>query len=181
MRLLRPSPDGTRLVTISIRSEQAPPLLWDLDQHRLISRLDGHVGRVFTARFVAEGGREILTAASDGTVRLWDAATGSPRQIFRGDSHSLADAALAPDGSVIVAGGSDGFLRFWDTSNGHLLWMLQAHSSFVIGVHWEGGELVTRSHAGDVARWALPSPDKVIEACHARTCASPTMEEKIAL
>jgi WD40 repeat protein/serine/threonine protein kinase len=180
MRLLRPSPDGTRLVTISTRSEQAP-LLYDLDQRRLVSRLDGHVGRVFTARFVAEGGREILTAASDGTVRLWDAATGSPRQIFPGDSHSLADAALAPDGSVIVAGGSDGFLRFWDTSNGHLLWTLQAHSSFVIGVHWEGGELVTRSRAGDVARWALPSPDKVIEACHARTCASPAMEEKIAL
>jgi WD40 repeat protein/serine/threonine protein kinase len=177
-RLLRPSPDGTRLITISIRSEQTPPLLWDLDQRRLVARLDGHVGRVFTARFIAEGGHEVLTAGSDGTVRLWDATTGSPRQVFRGDSHSLADAALAPDGSVIVAGGSDGFLRFWDTSNGRLLWTLQAHSSFVIGVHWEDSEFVTRGRAGDVARWALPSPDKVIEACHARTCAAPTLAEK---
>jgi WD40 repeat protein/serine/threonine protein kinase len=178
VRLLRPSPDGTRLVTISTRNDQAPPLLWNLDQRSLVSRLDRHVGRVFAARFVSKGGHEILTAASDGTARLWDAATGSPRQIFRGDSHSLADAALAPDASVIVAGGSDGVLRFWDTSNGRLLWTLQAHSSFVIGVRWEESELVTRSRAGEVARWALPSPKEVIEACHARMCAPPTTREK---
>jgi len=63
---------------------------------------------------------------------------------------------------VIVAGGSDGLLRFWDTSNGRLLWTLQAHSSYVIGVHYEGSELVTCSRAGDVARCALPKPAEVI-------------------
>jgi len=67
VRLLRPSSDGARLITISIRSEQASPALWDLDQHRLVVQLDGHVGRVFTARFVAAG-REILTAGADGTL-----------------------------------------------------------------------------------------------------------------
>jgi WD40 repeat protein/serine/threonine protein kinase len=178
-RLLRPSPDGTRLITISIRSAQAPPLLWDLDQRRLAARLDGHVGRVFTARFMAHGGeQQILTSGSDGTARLWDAVTGRLLRTFRGDSHSLADTALAPDGSVVVAGGSEGLLRFWDTSNGRLLWTLQAHSSYVIGVHYEGSELVTRSRAGDVAHWALPSPATVIEACQARTCASPATAEK---
>jgi WD40 repeat protein len=179
IRLLRPSPDGRRLVTISTTSEQAPPVLWDLDQYLLVARLEGHAGRVFTARFVAVGdGHEILTAGADGTARLWDAATGRPRQSFRGDSHFLADAALAPGGSVIVAGGSDGFLRFWDTSNGRLLWMLQAHRSYVIGVHYQGDDLVTRGFAGDVARWALPQSDRIIEACHASTCASAALAEK---
>jgi eukaryotic-like serine/threonine-protein kinase len=173
VRLLRPTPDGSRLVTISTTSEQAPPVLWDLDQYRLVARLDGHTGRVFTARFVTGGGeREFLTTGTDGTVRRWDAATGRARQIYRGDSHFLVDAALAPDGSVVVAGASDGFLRFWDASNGRLLWMLQAHTSFVIGVHYEGDEVVTRGFAGDVARWLLPSPSKIIEACHAIACTS---------
>ncbi|MGH2907176.1 MAG: WD40 repeat domain-containing serine/threonine-protein kinase [Solirubrobacterales bacterium] len=180
-RLLRPSPDGTRLITISTRGVQAPPVLWDLDQRRLVARLDGYVGRVgrvFTARFVADGGLEILTAGSDGTVRLWDAVTGRLRRSFRGDSHSLIDAALAPDASVIVAGGSDGVLRFWDAANGRLLWRLQAHRSFIVGVHYEGNELVTRGIAGDVARWALPQPDGVIDACQARTCTSGGTAEK---
>ena len=177
VRLLRPSPDGRRLITISTRSKQAPPALWDLDQHELVAQLDGHVGRVFTARFVA-GGHEILTAGRDGTVRLWNAATGSPLHTFRGDSHFLADATLGPDGSVVVAGGSDGFLRFWDASNGRLLWMLQAHKSYVVGVHYEGSDIVTRGFAGDVSRWTLPPSDRIIKACHASTCASATLAEQ---
>jgi WD40 repeat protein len=172
IRLLRPSPDGRRLVAISVVSEQTPPMLWDLDEYRFVGRLEGHVGRVFTARFVGDGGREILTVGSDGTPRLWDAVTGSPRQSFRGDSHVLVDAVLAPDGSMVVAGGSDGFLRFWDTSDGRLLWMLQAHRAYVIGVHYEGSDLVTRALAGDVARWALPPADQITTSCQAGTCAS---------
>jgi WD40 repeat protein len=177
MRLLRPSPDGTRLLTISARSKQAPPALWDLDQHRLVTQLDGHVGRVFAARFVGAG-NEILTAGADGTARLWNAATGSPVRSFHGDSHFLADATLAPDGSMVVAGGSDGSLRFWDVSDGRLLWTLQAHKSYVIGVHYEAGEVVTRGFAGDVLRWRLPLSDSIIEACHASACASAALAGK---
>jgi len=168
VRLLRPSPDGKHLVTISTRNKQEPPALWDLDQHRLVTSLDGHVGRVFTARFVYGG--EILTAGADGTARLWSAATGSPRQIFHGDSHFLADATLAPDRSVVAAAGSDGLVRFWDVGSGRLLWTLQAHKSYIVGVHYEGSELVTRGFAGDISRWALPQADKIIEACRARAC-----------
>ncbi len=163
-RLLRVSPDGTRLITISTRGVQDPPVLWDLDRRRLVARLDGYVGRVFTARFVAVDGHEILTAGSDGIVRLWDAATGRLRRSFRGDSQALIDATVAPDGAVVVAGGSDGLLRFWDAAEGRLLWTLQAHKSIVVGVHYEGNELVTRGIAGDVARWELPPPDRVIDA-----------------
>jgi WD40 repeat protein len=171
VRLLRPAPDGSRLVTVSTRSKQVPPALWDLDQRRLVAQLDGHVGRVFAARFVA-GGREILTAGADGTARLWDSTTGSPRLSFLGDSHFLADATLAPDGSVVVGASSDGFLRFWDASSGRPLWMMQAHKSYVVGVHFEGGDIVTRAFAGDVSRWTLPDSNRIIEACHVSTCAS---------
>ncbi len=172
IRLLRPSRDGERLVTLSMATEQAAPVLWDLRRHQPIGPLAGHVGRIFTARFaVADDGAEILTTGSDGTVRTWDAATGRPRQIFRGDSHFLVDAVTSPDGALIVAGGSDGVVRVWSTSSARLLWMLRAHASFVIGVHYEGHDLVTRGFAGDFARWVLPSPDSVIEACRANSCA----------
>jgi hypothetical protein len=56
--------------------------------------------------------------------------------------------------------------------------MLQAHRSYVIGVHYEGDDLITRGFAGDVARWALPSPDGIIESCHAGACASAALAGK---
>jgi WD40 repeat protein/serine/threonine protein kinase len=171
VRSLRSSPDGARLITLAIRTTQTPPALWDLDRHRLVAQLAGHAGRVFAARFVA-GGHEILTAGADGTARLWDAATGSDHQTYHGDSHFLVDATLAPDGSLVVAGGSDGLLRFWDVTSGRLLWTLQAHKSYVVGVHYEGSDIVTRAFAGDVSRWTLPQPEQVIEACHASACTS---------
>jgi WD40 repeat protein len=172
-RLLRPSPDETRLVTIALRGSPVPPTLWDLAEHRLVAALEGHAGRVFTARFVSNG-REILTAGQDGTARLWNAATGRSRRTFRGSSQFLADATLDPDGLLVVAGGGDGLLRFWDTSSGRLLWTLPAHKSYVVGVHYEGNDLVTRGFAGDVSRWTLPPAGKILETCHASACAPPT-------
>jgi WD40 repeat protein len=66
VRLLRSSPDGSRLITIpSYNGKAAPPLLWDLERYRLITELEGHVGRVLSARFV-DGGHEILTVGNDG-------------------------------------------------------------------------------------------------------------------
>jgi WD40 repeat protein/serine/threonine protein kinase len=157
VRILRPSPDGLRLITIPIYTGQAaPPLLWDLERYRLVTQLEGHVGSVYSARFV-QAGRAIVTAGADGAARLWDSETGRSRQAYRGASRLMADATLSPDGSMLVAGGSDGMLRFWDAGSERQLWMLRAHKSHVVGIHFEGEALVTRGFAGDVARWTIPT------------------------
>jgi WD40 repeat protein len=154
--------DGTRLVTVPIYTGgTASPALVDLERHQVIAQLEGHVGRVFSARWVARG--QILTAGADGTARLWDGATGRLRQVYRGGSRILADATLTPDG-LVTAGGA-GRLWFWDRDSGRLLWALHAHTSQIVGVHVEGGDIVTRGFTGELARWTLPSPGQVIRAC----------------
>ncbi|HEX8115507.1 MAG TPA: WD40 repeat domain-containing serine/threonine-protein kinase [Kofleriaceae bacterium] len=159
--------DGARLVAIPIipinTGDTPPPLLVDLERYRVIAQLEGHLGRVYSARWVA--GNQILTAGSDGTARLWDGPTGQLRQIYRGSSRALLDATLASDG-LVMAGGADGLLRFWDRDSGRLLWALHAQASQIIGVHVEGGDIVTRGFAGELSRWALPSSEQVIRACN---------------
>jgi WD40 repeat protein len=87
-------------------------------------------------------------------------------------SSRFADATLSPNGSMVVAGGVDGRLWFWDVADESPIWKLQAHRSPVIGLHFEGADIVTRGFAGEVSRWTLPNPEQVIEACEAReTCA----------
>jgi WD40 repeat protein len=169
VRMLRISLDGRRLITVPsyLLGKTVPPALWDLEHYQLIAQLAGQGGQVFSARFVA-GGREIITASGDGAARLWDGVTGQLRQTYRGSTRVLADATIAPDGSMVAAGGSDGLLRFWDTGSRRLLWTLPVHKSPVIGIHFEGDDIVTRGFGGEVARWRLPRPERVIAACSDR-------------
>jgi WD40 repeat protein/serine/threonine protein kinase len=167
VRLLRPSPDGRTLITIpSFTGKTAPPVLWDLERYRLVTQLAGHVGFVFSARFVS-GGHEIITAGADGAARRWDGHTGRLHQTYRGGSRFLADATLTADGAMVVAGDGDGLLRFWDVT-GRPLWKLQAHKSHTVGVHVEGDDIVTRGFAGDVSRWTIPRSAGIIEATSAQ-------------
>jgi len=165
--LLRASFDGRLLITIPIYTgKDGPPVLWDLEHYRVIAQLEGHVGRVFSARFVAGA---ILTAGVDGTARRWEGATGRLRQTYRGSSLFLADVTMSPDGSMVVAGGGDGQLRFWDMADGRPIWKLPVHRSPVIALHFEGDDVVTRGFGGEVSRWTLPDPEAVIKACNDRS------------
>lgn len=64
-----------------------------------------------------------------------------------------------------MAGGADGRLLFWDRGSGHQVWALRAHASQIIGVHVEGGDIVTHGITGELSRWTLPSPARVIGEC----------------
>jgi WD40 repeat protein len=164
VRLLRPSPDGMRLVTVSsFTGKTVSPQLWDLEHYLLIAQLTAHVGQVFSARYV-DGGHAILTVGADGAVQLWNGETGRLLTAYRSTSRYLMDAVVTTDGSMVIAGGSDGLLRFWDRATSQQLWTLQAHSSDIVGVHLEGDAVVTRGIAGDVSRWVLPKPEQVIDA-----------------
>jgi len=44
---------------------------------------------------------EIVTAANDGTARLWDAETGQLQKAYHDRSTYLMDAAPDPEGAII--------------------------------------------------------------------------------
>jgi WD40 repeat protein len=156
--------DGDRLVTVpSYLGDATPPVLVDLEHDRIITRLEGHIGRVLSARWASH---QALTTGADGTARRWQGSSGRLVQTYRDSASGLFDATVTPDGWV-VAGSADGLARFWDKASGRLLWALPAHKSQLTGIHVEGHDLVTRGVNGEIARWALPDPAHVISACSA--------------
>ncbi|HET9625924.1 MAG TPA: serine/threonine-protein kinase [Kofleriaceae bacterium] len=156
--------EGSQLVALPIYVDQvSSPILIDLEHGHVIAALHGHKGPVFSAHWIAH--HRILTTGSDGVVRAWDAYTGQLLQSYHGLAPFTIDAALSPDGATIVAGSTDGILQFWDTASGALLWRLQAQESDIIGVHFEGNDLVSRSFTGAISRWSIPDQDSVIQAC----------------
>jgi WD40 repeat protein len=154
--------DGDRLVGIPYANDAVAAPLVDLGRYRVVARLEGQAGPLMLARWVAGG--QILTASVGGTAQRWDGSTGELLQTYRGHARFLVDAMLSPDG-LVVAGGADGLLRFWDKDSGYLLWALPAHKSEIYGVHVEGADVVTRGITGELARWTLPGPGRVIQAC----------------
>lgn len=169
---LRMSPDSRRLVTVSsFTGKVVAPELWDVEGYRAVAPLSSTgQGQVYSARFL--GGDQVITACGDGAIRLWDARTGQLRQTYGGASRFLVDATFSADRTMLIGGGGDGQLRFWEVSSGRLLWKMQAHPSHLVGVHVEGDNIVTRGFSGDIARWSLPKPEQVIEACdHNARCA----------
>lgn len=76
-------------------------------------RIAGHGALVRAVGFLPGGGTA-LTAAMDGTVRLWDATTGAEVRSFDWGIGKVQAAAVSPDGTMCAAGGDDGHLVVWD-------------------------------------------------------------------
>ena len=69
-------------------------------------------------------GKLIASADGNGTVRLWDSATGqpagSPLHTGIGSQGSVTAVAFSPDGSLLAAGYADGTVRLWDPGTSQL-------------------------------------------------------------
>ncbi|MFB7128268.1 hypothetical protein, partial [Kitasatospora sp. NPDC056273] len=95
-----------------------------VQRRQLHLQLTGHTGKVrAVAVFTApDGSPRLATTGDDGTVRIWDPATGAqvgdPLTGHTGDVNAVA-VFTAPDGSPRLATtGDDGTVRIWDPATG---------------------------------------------------------------
>lgn len=116
----------------------------------------GHGGTVAALAFAPSGGT-LASASWDGTVRLWDVASGAEVATFTHGAE-VNGVALSPDGGRIAAGGmnptggGDGLVRVWDVASG------AEQAAIVVG--------------GPVMDVALPGGDAVILASQSSGCST---------
>ena len=75
-------------------------------------------------RFLSEHGRSdpdsrhVVSGGGDGTVRVWDLASGKAGRALEGHTGWVNAVAVSPDGRHVVSGGGDGTVRIWDAGDG---------------------------------------------------------------
>src|SRR3990170_1863628 len=60
----------------------------------------------------------VVTASSDNTARVWDAASGETVAMLQGHTGPVLSAAFSPDGKLIVSRGLDTTARLYDAATG---------------------------------------------------------------
>ncbi|MDB5338075.1 MAG: repeat-containing protein [Planctomycetaceae bacterium] len=76
------------------------------------------------------GGKDsrcVATASSDGSARIWDAASGRPLTPPPKHPSDVWFLVFNPDSRRIVTGGVDGSARIWDAKTGQLVLPPLAH------------------------------------------------------
>ncbi len=107
--------DGFRVRRFDLASGRAP-------------EVDGHQAPVTSVVF-HPGGKTLASGSDDGTIRLWDAATGKEVQRIEGRGAATSSIAFAPDGKTMLSWGgffsgtiesfaNDGAVYLWDVATG---------------------------------------------------------------
>jgi WD40 repeat protein len=171
------SPDGRILITDDTMGIH----VWNVSDHRSLRVLkSGNTQRVV----FSPDGKMLAAAGFDGTVRLWNLASGEQvGNPLKGHSRYVADVAFSPDGKLLASVGTESFIRLWDVASGQPVgWPLTGHEGSIYDVAFSpdgkllasGGQDRTvrlwdvaarqpagdplRGHSGNVRRVAF-SPD----------------------
>jgi len=97
----------------------------------LIRTLKGHT-RPVTAVELTSDGRYAVSSSDDGTLRVWDLASGQSTKTLQGHTGSIVALALTSDGRYAVSGSTDHTLRVWDLATGQSIKTLEGRTS---GIH----------------------------------------------
>ena len=75
--------------------------------------LIGHTGTIDTLAF-SPNGQLLASGSSDGTVRVWDSASGNLKGVLASEPRNIQSVSFSPDGKTLTAGNADGRVEFWD-------------------------------------------------------------------
>ena len=124
-----------------------------VDAVELLKTLEGHTDRVYGLDFSSDG-RLLLSGSWDGTMRLWEAASGQETQVV--DAEGDWNVFFAPDGEHVAS--AEG--KIWDLATGSLTWSVDlpdGHATFSPDGAW----MASAGFNAPVLLWDVDTRERV--------------------
>jgi WD40 repeat protein/serine/threonine protein kinase len=129
--------------------------------HLELCTLVGHRAAVTTLSWSPDGKR-LVTGSTDGTAKIWDAATGRELCTLQGHTGPVGSVSWSPDGKRLATASDDTLMKVWDATGGQELLTFKSDTKWMTSVSWspDGQRLATGSGDGTVRVWDAVSGRK---------------------
>jgi WD40 repeat protein len=129
---------------------------------RIQHTLRGHAKGIQGVAYAPDG-KTLATASNDGTVKLWDMATGRELLTIQGVADAVLGVTVSLDGRMLATAGADGKAKIWDVAAGKLITSIDAEDGAVNGVAFspDGKLLATADDDGTAKLWDVASGRKL--------------------
>jgi len=114
----------------------------------------------FHSAAVSSDGARLATGHVDGSILLWNAATGRPLRRLSGHTDSVETLAFHPHELKLASGGADRTVQLWETSTGAAMQVFTGHQRRVTAVSFapDGRSLLSGSYDKSARLWNLDDP-----------------------
>lgn len=103
------------------------------EEHGKSPGLMAHPSAVNGLAFSPDG-HTLYSVGDDGTLRIWDVATGRELRSIKAHEGRALSLSLSGDGTRLATGGEDGIVRIWDATMGKPMRELRVRSGEAEGV-----------------------------------------------
>ena len=108
----------------------------------------GHKGSVRSV-CLGRDGHCALSGSEDGTIKLWETASGRCLRTFEGHTSQVASVCLRGDERFALSGSLDNTLRLWDVARGNCIRTFEGHTEPVFSVSLTHDGRYALSGSGD--------------------------------
>lgn len=134
-------------------------ILWDMIAGRSIRTYEGHTDGIYDLAVFPDG-TQFASASIDGTVRIWNLATGETSTILTSNDVEpipLFSIDVNSDGSSIATGRRDGVVILWDVATGAETSRFVGDTDTIwsVAFHSDGNRLLSGSADGVLSIWDI--------------------------
>lgn len=158
------SKNGLYVFTATLGENTEKLQMREMDTRKIVRSFEGHTDVVSSLQQTSDGKR-LLSSSWDGSIRLWDIATGLAEVKLTGHRGAVHTAIFNKSETGVYSAGADRTIRYWSLATGQVTRTFEGHMAEVTSLILTPDEKMLISHSldGVTKFWDLTSGQEFFE------------------